>query len=166
MTKPKTVDVVLDPNSSKGDFKLLGGGEADEWNRRINDFTINALPIAPSNNRKRATEVALAVSYGAMEIAPADPIEGILIAQLMAANEAALAMYRKGWAQPPDFTRHPWRTSPPLRPSLSFRYTHGAFPCDRAEPFRRSPVAMVAAELGNRQSRMRPHGVMPGRLFY
>src|SRR5258706_11609978 len=21
-------------------------------------------------------------------------------------------------------TRHPWRTSPPLRPSLSFRYTH------------------------------------------
>jgi hypothetical protein len=25
---------------------------------------------------------------------------------------------------------------------------------------------MKAAELGNRQSRMRPHGVMPGRLFY
>ena len=103
MTKPKTVDVVLDPNSSKGDFKLLGGGQADEWNRRINDLTINALPIAPSNNRERATEVALAVSYGAMEIAPADPIEGILIAQLMAANEAALAMYRKGWAQPPEY---------------------------------------------------------------
>jgi len=103
MTKPKTVDVVLDPNSSKGDFKLLGGGQADEWNRRINDLTINALPTAPSNNRERATEVALAVSYGAMEIAPADPIEGILIAQLMAANEAALAMYRKGWAQPPEY---------------------------------------------------------------
>jgi len=103
MTKPKTVDVVLGPNSSKGDFKLLGGGQADEWNRRINDLTINALPIAPSNNRERATEVALAVSYGAMEIAPADPIEGILIAQLMAANEAALAMYRKGWAQPPEY---------------------------------------------------------------
>src|SRR5216683_4196550 len=24
-----------------------------------------------------------------------------------------------------QITRHPWRTSPPLRPSLSFRYTHG-----------------------------------------
>src|ERR1700686_4741353 len=23
-----------------------------------------------------------------------------------------------------QITRHPWRTSPPLRPSLSFRYTH------------------------------------------
>ena len=32
-----------------------------------------------------------------MDIAPADPIEGMLIAQLMAANEAALALYRKGW---------------------------------------------------------------------
>jgi hypothetical protein len=31
---------------------------------------------------------------------------------------------------------------------------------------RASPVVMKAAELGNRQSRMRPHGVMPGRLFY
>jgi hypothetical protein len=33
-------------------------------------------------------------------MAPADPVEGILIAQLMAANEAALAMYQRGWAQP------------------------------------------------------------------
>jgi hypothetical protein len=38
-----------------------------------------------------------------IDIAPADPIEGILIAQLMAANEASLAMYRKGWAQPPEY---------------------------------------------------------------
>jgi hypothetical protein len=38
-----------------------------------------------------------------MDIAPADPVEGILIAQLMAANEASLAMYSKGWAQPPEY---------------------------------------------------------------
>jgi hypothetical protein len=38
-----------------------------------------------------------------VDMAPADPIEGILIAQLMAANEAALAMYQKGWGQPPEF---------------------------------------------------------------
>jgi hypothetical protein len=30
---------------------------------------------------------------------PADPVEGILTAQLMVANEAALALYRKVWAQ-------------------------------------------------------------------
>ena len=38
-----------------------------------------------------------------MDMAPADPVEGILIAQLMAAHEAALAMYQKGWGQPPEF---------------------------------------------------------------
>jgi len=38
-----------------------------------------------------------------MDIAPADPVEGLLIAQLMAAHEAALAMYQKGWGQPPGF---------------------------------------------------------------
>jgi len=38
-----------------------------------------------------------------MDIGAADPVEGILIAQLMAANEASLAMYSKGWAQPPEY---------------------------------------------------------------
>src|ERR1700676_1117214 len=36
---------------------------------------------------------------------------------------------------------------------------------NHAEPLHRSPVRIAAAELGNRQSRMKPHGVMPGRLF-
>ena len=36
-------------------------------------------------------------------MAPADPIEGILIAQLMAANEASLSLYRKGWQNVPKY---------------------------------------------------------------
>ena len=38
-----------------------------------------------------------------IDLKPDDPIEGMLIGQLMAANEAALAMYRKDWAQPPEY---------------------------------------------------------------
>ena len=38
-----------------------------------------------------------------VDMAPADPIEGILIGQIVAANEASLAMYKKGWAQPPEY---------------------------------------------------------------
>ena len=75
----------------------------DEWNKRLSDITVNALPIAHSKNKDAITEACLAVSYGVMDMAPADPVEGILIAQLMAANEAALAMYQKGWSQPPEF---------------------------------------------------------------
>ena len=81
----------------KGELKPLGGSEADEWNNRLNSLLVSALPIVALKDREQTTEAALAVSYGTMDIAPADPIEGMLIAQLMAANEAALALYRKGW---------------------------------------------------------------------
>jgi hypothetical protein len=65
--------------------------------------TVNALPIAHSKNTETITAAAVAVCRGAMDIAPADPVEGILIAQLMAAKEASLAMYSKEWAQPPEY---------------------------------------------------------------
>jgi hypothetical protein len=93
----------LDPNKPEGKFKLLGGSQADQWNNRLNSQTLNALPIAHSKKNDSITEACLAVSYGVMDMAPADPVEGILIAQLMAANEAALAMYQKGWQQPPEY---------------------------------------------------------------
>jgi hypothetical protein len=69
----------------------------------ISNLTLGALPTAHSKNNDTFTEACLAVSYGVMDMAPADPVEGILIAQLIAANEAALEMYQKGWAQPPEF---------------------------------------------------------------
>ena len=103
MRKPRTINLMLKPDAKVGHLKPLGGGNADEWNRRLNDLTINALPVAHSKNSKKITSAAVAVCRGTMDIAPADPIEGILIAQLMAANEASLAMYSKAWAQPPEY---------------------------------------------------------------
>ena len=103
MTKKTAIQLKLDPNNSESNLKQLGGGNADEWNRRLNDLTINALPIAHSKNKEAITTAALAVCRGTMDIAPIDPVEGILIAQLMAANEASLAMYSKGWSQPPEY---------------------------------------------------------------
>jgi hypothetical protein len=105
--KPKgdqtAIKLRLDPNKPKGNRKSLGGGKADEWNDRLSNLTLSALPTAHSKNNDTFTEACLAVSYGVMDMAPADPVEGILIAQLIAANEAALAMYQRGWAQPPEF---------------------------------------------------------------
>ena len=103
MRKPQTINLMLKPDAKESNLKPLGGGNADEWNRRLNDLTINALPIAHSKNKESITTAAVAVCRGTMDIAPADPVEGILIAQLMAANEASLAMYSKAWAQPPEF---------------------------------------------------------------
>jgi hypothetical protein len=103
MRKPRPISLTLRPDAKEGHLKPLGGGNADEWNRRLNDLTINALPIAHSKNKEAITTAAVAVCRGTMDIAPADPVEGILIAQLMAANEASLAMYSKAWAQPPEY---------------------------------------------------------------
>jgi hypothetical protein len=103
MKKPQTINLMLESDPKQSNLKRLGGGNADEWNRRLNDLTINALPMAHSKNKDAITTVAVAVCRGTMDIAPADPVEGILIAQLMAANEASLAMYSKAWAQPPEY---------------------------------------------------------------
>jgi hypothetical protein len=97
MTEKRVIKMRLDPNKPEGKLKLLGGGKMDEWNKRLSDITTGALPIAHSKSSEDITEAYVAVSYGVMDMAPVDPIEGILIAQLMAANEAALTLYRKGW---------------------------------------------------------------------
>src|SRR5438874_12230093 len=69
---------------------------------RLLNLVGSSLPINHSD-AKASNEAIKAVCQGTVDIAPADPIEGILIAQLMAANEAALAMYQKGWSQPPEY---------------------------------------------------------------
>jgi hypothetical protein len=98
---PKGRTVALDP-TPKGELKKLGGSQADVWNLRLTNLVIGALPIDQSSSDS-AKAASSAVCHAIVDIAPADPIEGILIAQLMAANEAALAMYRKGWSQPPEY---------------------------------------------------------------
>jgi hypothetical protein len=101
MTKPRQVNVTLDPNP-KGAFKKLGGSQADDWNQRLGNLVASALPIDQSGGEE-GLKASRAVYHAMIDLKPDDPIEGMLIGQLMAANEAALAMYRKGWAQPPEY---------------------------------------------------------------
>jgi hypothetical protein len=104
MSKKRDESIRLTLNGEpKGELKRLGGGKSDEWNNRLNSLVVSALPTVALKDREQIIEAALAVSYGTMDIAPADPIEGMLIAQLMAANEAALSMYRRAWSQPNEY---------------------------------------------------------------
>jgi hypothetical protein len=81
-------------------MKQTGGGERHAWNDRIQTNVLSALP-------KRANEdlgkVGTAVFSGMIDIDPADPIEGMLVSQLVVAHEAALSMYQRAWAQPPEY---------------------------------------------------------------
>ncbi|HEY6859026.1 MAG TPA: hypothetical protein VI358_04465 [Pseudolabrys sp.] len=53
-----------------------------------------AVGIAPN---------ALAVYSGMMDMKPGDPVEGILISQLMTANQASLSTYERAWMQPSEY---------------------------------------------------------------
>jgi hypothetical protein len=98
MTKKNIVRTIeLDPNP-KGAFKALAGAEHDEWNQWLASRTSMALPLSPMDDIRAAH----AVVSGMVDMKPADPIEGILISQLMAANQASLSMYQRAWAQPPE----------------------------------------------------------------
>src|SRR5215469_16311790 len=88
--------IAIDPNP-QGNLKPLGGGQYDDWNNWLASRTSLALPVNQMDD-DRATEATVAVFSGMIALKPADPIEGILISQLVAANQTSLEMYRRAWA--------------------------------------------------------------------
>jgi hypothetical protein len=67
----------------------------------VQKVVTRALPVDQHNN-DAVSDAGSAAAAGTVDMNPADPIEGMLIAQLVVANEAALSMYRRAWACPPD----------------------------------------------------------------
>jgi hypothetical protein len=86
-----------------GHHKDIAGGESENWNFRQMQLILSALPGASARDKKSAGEVGSAVVSGIMDVKPQDPIEGILMSQIVVAHEAALDMYRRGWSQPPEY---------------------------------------------------------------
>ena len=91
----------VDPNP-KGKRKAVGGAEHDEWNDWLVSSLSAALPVNQEND-DLTKQAATAIFSGMIDLKPADAIEGMLISQMMVANQASLAMYRLGWAQPPEY---------------------------------------------------------------
>src|SRR5256885_715440 len=88
--------------SRPGQRKHLGGSQYDAWNDRLSNLVASAVPV----NLKNLEEVqasSVAIFSGMIDINSTDPIEAMLVGQLIAANEASLAMYRKGWSQRPEY---------------------------------------------------------------
>jgi hypothetical protein len=88
--KPESAVVELDPNP-RGEMKGIAGANHDEWNIRQVNLVFAALPGEWDDKDSTA------VVSGMVDMKPADPIEGLLIGQLIAANDAAMRLYRLGW---------------------------------------------------------------------
>src|SRR5664279_3830235 len=95
MTEKPTVKIEIDA-APKGKWKALGGGDRDEWNDRLSTLVTKALPV-DQKNAEPVSRVGSAVMAGVVDMNPTDPIEGMLMAQLVVVNEAALNMYRLAW---------------------------------------------------------------------
>src|SRR5262245_38586044 len=77
-----------------GSAKDIGGGESEKWNFRQMRLMLSAIPGVNADDKKNAGEVGSAVVSGLMDLKPKDPIEGMLMSQIIVAHEAALDMYR------------------------------------------------------------------------
>jgi hypothetical protein len=88
--KPESTVVQIDPNP-RGEMKDVAGADHDEWNIRQVNLVFAALPGEWDDKDSTA------VVSGMVDMEPADPVEGILIGQLIAANDAAMKLYRLGW---------------------------------------------------------------------
>jgi hypothetical protein len=86
----------------KGELKHLGGSDRDQWNARLSMAVLSALPV-DLKNANAVSDAGSAVLAGVVDMKPADPIEGMLISQLVVANEAALNMYRIAWVNSAEY---------------------------------------------------------------
>jgi hypothetical protein len=86
----RTTNIILNPRP-KGELKALTGADHDDWSLRVVNVLRGALP---SDGNSDAISAA---SSGMLDMKPTDPIEGMLIAQTIAAHEAAMRMYGIGW---------------------------------------------------------------------
>jgi hypothetical protein len=96
-----SINIGIDP-TPKGEWKVLGSGDRDQWNERLLSLTVRALPVN-LKNVKAVSDAGSAVMAGVVDMKPADPIEGALISQIVVANEAAMNLYRLGWANAAEY---------------------------------------------------------------
>jgi hypothetical protein len=84
------------------DPKAIGGGNLDAWNDRLMLRVLNALPVDRAD-KLEIGKAGTAVFSGMVDIKSADPIEGMLVSQLVLAHEWAMMMFQKAWSQPSEY---------------------------------------------------------------
>lgn len=100
--KPVSNIVLDDPDDLKGNLRAFGGSKSDKWNRMIADQVWNALWTG--NADKTTIDNHLNAVAGALTgIRPANELEGMLAAQLIAAHNAAMECYRRAMLQGQTF---------------------------------------------------------------
>lgn len=92
---PKKLTVeAKDLAKQPGSLKCVGGSRSDDWNSWIADAVLNTLWLKHSDEETRNQQFNAALA-GLMGIAPKDELEGMIAAQLIAAQSAVMECYRR-----------------------------------------------------------------------
>src|ERR687898_2185010 len=109
---PSVAKLAIDRNGGRGELRALGGGKHDEWNQGLTAQLAGALPEARGSITAAIVEGSLGALTGQIGIDPQDPVEGMLSAQMIAANAAALNLYRRARVPGQRFEAHTKELSP------------------------------------------------------
>src|SRR5688572_18418709 len=90
--------LAIDPKGGRGELRALGGGKHDEWNQGLTAQLAGALPEARGSMTAATVEGSLGALTGQIGIDPQDPVEGMLSAQMFAANAEDDARLARGAA--------------------------------------------------------------------
>jgi hypothetical protein len=88
--------VELDALTLKNDLQQIGGSTSDAWNDWFARKVVGSLP-RQANNAVEAETTQRAVLVALADAKPADPIEAMLVGQIIANNTAANELRRRGW---------------------------------------------------------------------
>jgi len=100
--QPETLEIPRpDDPSLEGTLKKLGGSQYDGFNNILLNQVAKTLWLGHSDKEAQIKQFAAAAS-AMIGVAPADEIEGMLAAQIVAAHSAAMECYRR--AMLPDQT--------------------------------------------------------------
>ncbi|WP_188910941.1 hypothetical protein [Salinarimonas ramus] len=78
-------------------MKHIGGGSNDAWNGRLLATALGYALPGGADRTADADEKIIGAVTALMDMKPTDPTEGMLVAQMLAANSAALELYRRAW---------------------------------------------------------------------
>ena len=83
--KPPRTVVADDPDDREGQLKCLGGSKSDRWNNVLANQAMHALWVKNSSPDERDKQLSATVA-ALIGIAPKDELEGMMAAQLIAAQ--------------------------------------------------------------------------------
>lgn len=98
----KKADCAFEPNTTamktslerKGEMKPIGGAQSDQWNAILGAQVVQSLWTKHSDETTRSIQIDAAVA-ALEEVAPRDVLEGMMVAQMIAAHNAAMECCRR-----------------------------------------------------------------------